>query len=150
MQGTVKVSKPAADAGRLSMNETLLMQTDAVLVTQALQAVWLSVMCICAQPISCVFVTTWTVACQAPLSLEFSRQESWDGWMDSLFQRMELTSLVSSALADRFFITSATWEVHFKEKYAPKRVYKTDFKGELNMNSTDEKEDLSKEENRKD
>ena len=68
----------------------------------------------------------------------------------SLFQRMELTSFVSSALADRFFITSATWEVHFKEKYAPKRVYKTDFKGELNMNSTDEKEDLSKEENRKD
>ena len=25
------------------------------------------------------FVTPWTVACQAPLSLGFSRQESWSG-----------------------------------------------------------------------
>ena len=35
-----------------------------------------------AQSLSCVLlpVTTWTVACQAPLSLEFSRQESWNGW----------------------------------------------------------------------
>ena len=30
---------------------------------------------------SCVqlFATLWTVACQAPLSLEFSRQEFWSG-----------------------------------------------------------------------
>ena len=28
---------------------------------------------------SCLFVTTWTVACQAPLSMEFSRQEDWSG-----------------------------------------------------------------------
>ena len=26
-----------------------------------------------------VFVTPWTVACQAPLSMEFSRQEYWSG-----------------------------------------------------------------------
>ena len=26
-----------------------------------------------------LFVTTWTVACQAPLSMEFSRQEYWSG-----------------------------------------------------------------------
>ena len=26
-----------------------------------------------------LFVTPWTVACQAPLSMEFSRQESWSG-----------------------------------------------------------------------
>ena len=25
------------------------------------------------------FVTTWTVACQAPLSMEFSRKEHWSG-----------------------------------------------------------------------
>ena len=25
------------------------------------------------------FVTPWTVACQAPLSMEFSRQEYWSG-----------------------------------------------------------------------
>ena len=31
---------------------------------------------------SCVqlFVTLWTVACQAPLSTTFSRQEYWSGW----------------------------------------------------------------------
>ena len=38
---------------------------------------------ICAVPsrFSCVrlFVTLWTVACQAPLSMEFSRQEYWSG-----------------------------------------------------------------------
>ena len=27
----------------------------------------------------CLFVTSWTVACQAPLSMEFSRQERWSG-----------------------------------------------------------------------
>jgi len=26
-----------------------------------------------------LFVTSWTVACQAPLSIEFSRQEYWSG-----------------------------------------------------------------------
>ena len=31
----------------------------------------------CAQ--SCLFATPWTVACQAPLSVEFSRQEYWSG-----------------------------------------------------------------------
>ena len=38
-------------------------------------------MCMHAQLLSCVqlFVTPWTVACQAPLSMEFSRQEYWRG-----------------------------------------------------------------------
>ena len=36
--------------------------------------------CVC-QPLSCVrlFATPRTVACQAPLSVEFSRQEYWSG-----------------------------------------------------------------------
>ena len=35
----------------------------------------------CAQSLSHVqlFVTLWTTACQAPVSLEFSRQEYWSG-----------------------------------------------------------------------
>ena len=35
--------------------------------------------CVCAQLLNCIqlFVTLWTVACQAPLSMEFSRQEYW-------------------------------------------------------------------------
>ena len=36
---------------------------------------------VCAQLLSCVglFATPWTVACQAPLSKGFSRQEYWSG-----------------------------------------------------------------------
>ena len=38
-------------------------------------------MCVCVCTLSLVqlFVTPWTVACQAPLSMEFSRQEYWSG-----------------------------------------------------------------------
>ena len=37
--------------------------------------------CVCACSFSCVrfFVTLWTVACQGPLSMGFSRQEYWSG-----------------------------------------------------------------------
>ena len=36
---------------------------------------------ICAQLLSCeqLFAAPWTIACQAPLSMEFSRQEYWRG-----------------------------------------------------------------------
>ena len=30
--------------------------------------------------VSCSVVSQWTVACQAPLSMEFSRQEYWSGF----------------------------------------------------------------------
>ena len=38
-------------------------------------------MCLCAQSLNCVrlFVTLWTVAHQAPLSMGFSKQEYWNG-----------------------------------------------------------------------
>ena len=36
--------------------------------------------CVCAQSLQlCLTVTLWTVACQAPLSMGFSRQEYWSG-----------------------------------------------------------------------
>ena len=59
-----------------------------------------------------LFVILWTVACQTPLSLAFSRQE----WVAMLSSRdlpdpgIEPASLMSPALAGRFFTTSATWE----------------------------------------
>ena len=28
---------------------------------------------------ACIFATPWTIACQAPLYMEFSRQEYWGG-----------------------------------------------------------------------
>ena len=41
------------------------------------------VTCSCPLPLSCscvrLFATPWTVACQAPLSMGFSRQEYWSG-----------------------------------------------------------------------
>ena len=38
-------------------------------------------MCVCAQSLSSdqLFTTPWTIACQIPLSLEFSGQEYWSG-----------------------------------------------------------------------
>ena len=39
-------------------------------------------MCVHAKSLSCVhlFATPWTAACQAPLSMGFSRQEHWSGF----------------------------------------------------------------------
>ena len=56
------------------------------------------------------FVTPWTVAHQAPLSIKFSRQEYWIGLpfpSPGAFPNpgVEPTSLVSPALAGRFFNT---------------------------------------------
>ena len=64
-----------------------------------------------------LFATPWTVACQASLSMEFSRQEYWS---EKLFPSpgslpdpgIEPASLTSPALAGRFFTASATWEAH--------------------------------------
>ena len=58
---------------------------------------------------------TWTVACQAPLSMRFSRQEQWSELAcppsgDLPDPGIKPTSLMSPALADVFFTTSATWE----------------------------------------
>ena len=62
-----------------------------------------------------LFVALWTVALQAPLSIGFSRQESWRGLPcppagDLLDQEIEPMSVISSALAGGFFTTNATWE----------------------------------------
>ena len=55
-----------------------------------------------------VFVTTWTVAHQALLSMEFSRQDYWSGLPFSSpenlpDQGIEPVSFTSPALADGFF-----------------------------------------------
>ena len=59
--------------------------------------------------------TPWTVAQQAPLSMEFSKQVYWNGVpfltpRDLPGPRTELEFLASPALAGRFFTTGATWE----------------------------------------
>ena len=59
-------------------------------------------------------VTPWTVAHQAPLSMGLSRQECWSGMPcpppgHLPNSGIEPTSLMSPALAGKFFATSATW-----------------------------------------
>ena len=55
--------------------------------------------------------TSWTVACQAPLSMGFPRQEYWTGLpFPSPNPRTELAFLMSPALAGGFFTTRDTWE----------------------------------------
>ena len=67
--------------------------------------------------VSCVrlFVTLWTVAHQAPLSMGFSRQEYWSVLPcppseDLPNPGIKSVSLMSPALPGGFFTTSATWE----------------------------------------
>ena len=64
-----------------------------------------------------LFVALWTVACQDPLSMGFSRQEYWSGLPcpppeDLPDPGIEPISLTSPALSGGFFISSATWEAH--------------------------------------
>ena len=73
------------------------------------------------------FATSWTIACQAPLSMGFSRQENWSVLPfatpgDLPDPGIEPVSLVSPLLASRFFTTSDTWEapIHPKHTHFPK------------------------------
>ena len=68
----------------------------------------------CFSPVQ-LFALLWTVACQAPLSMGFSRQEHQSGLpgpppQDLPDLGIELTSLTSPALAGRPFTISAPWE----------------------------------------
>ena len=71
----------------------------------------------CAKSLSHVrlFVTSWAITHQVPLSMGFSRQEYWSGLPcfppgDLADPRIERVSLLSPAVAGRFLTTSATWE----------------------------------------
>ena len=64
-----------------------------------------------------LFVTPWIIACQAPLSMEFSRQNYWSGLPCPLPGDLpnpgtEPISLMSPALIGGFFNTSPTWEAN--------------------------------------
>ena len=72
---------------------------------------------------SCILcsVTPWTRAHQAPLSMEFSRQEYWSRLLcpppgDLPDPGIEPDFLRLPAQAGRFFTTSATWEAHSNTK----------------------------------
>ena len=76
-------------------------------------------MCVCTQLPSLVWLSEipWTIAHQAPLSMEFPRQEYWSGLpfptpRDLSNPGIQPVSLRSSELAGGFFTTSATWEAY--------------------------------------
>ena len=80
-------------------------------------SVYLLIPCVCAQLPTCIwlFVARWTVAQQAPLPMEFSKQEYWSGVTfpppgNLPDPRTEPMSLASPALAGGLFTTSVTWE----------------------------------------
>ena len=76
----------------------------------------LSVLCACWVPsVVSNSATPWTVVRQAPLSMGFSRPEYWSGlpWPppgDRTDLGIEPTSLMSPALASKFFTTNASWQ----------------------------------------
>ena len=62
-----------------------------------------------------LFMTPWTVTCQAPLSMEFSKQRYWSGLPfrppgDRPCPGIKPASLISPALAGGFFTTSSAWK----------------------------------------
>ena len=67
-----------------------------------------------------LFVTLWTVAHQALLSMGFSKQEYWRSLLQGIFsiQGLKLCpeSVTSPALAGRCFTTRATWEAPWSSK----------------------------------
>ena len=73
-----------------------------------------------------LLATPWTVACQAPLFMVFSRQECWSGLLfptagDLPHPGIEPVSLVSHALTGESF-TTATWEALFDNSYSKTAV----------------------------
>ena len=67
--------------------------------------------CVCVLNLDWLFVTPWAVTRQAPLSMEFLRQEYWSGLScpppgDLSDPRIEAASLVSPILAGVFFTTA--------------------------------------------
>ena len=71
---------------------------------------WCLPLCVSALSHVQLLVTPWTVACQAPLSMGFPKQEYWSGLPcppagDLPDPGIEPKSLVSPALAGGFFIT---------------------------------------------
>ena len=87
--------------------------------------------CVCVCVCACVcchfsrlqlFATLWTIACQAPLPMGFSKQEYWSGLPghppgDLLDPGIKPTFLMTYALAGRFFTTSTTWEALMMPMY---------------------------------
>ena len=113
-QGLVELVRGAIDALGLWRDCNFFFVTGCVCVLSYFSRVWF-------------FVTPWTVACQAPLSMGFSRQEYWSGLPcpppgDLPDPGIEPMSLMSPALADGFFQANAGLPCYLKPWYSFKSV----------------------------
>ena len=85
-----------------------------------------------------LFTTPWTVTPQTPLSMGFSRQESWNGLLvpspgDFPEPGIEPASLASSALAGRFFTSWAIGEALKNTTVNGKKGRKSEYKKCLSL-----------------
>ena len=94
-------------------------------------------MCYVLSRFSCVrlYATPWTIACQAPLSVGFSRQEHCSGLLcpppgDLPDPGIKPMSLAFPALAGRFFTTGTTWEA-LKEAYRASNLWSRVLNGKI-------------------
>ena len=85
-----------------------------------------------------LFGIPWIVACQGPLSMEFSRQEYQSGLPFPSPGHLPDPGIepVSPALAGRFFTTSTTWEVRCRNPRGYQNQRRELFlSGNINMNT---------------
>ena len=75
-------------------------------------------MCVCVLSPVRLFATLWIVACQAPLSMEFSRQEHWSGLPCPSLGNLPKPGMepASPALSGRFFTTSPPEDIYIRGK----------------------------------
>ena len=105
----------------------------------------LGCVCVCVRSVASIcltLATPWTVACQAPLSIGFSRQEYWSGLPclppgELPDPGMEPVSPVSPALAGRFFTAEPPGKPNLCDITAHSDIlHATDFLRELNCTFT--------------
>ena len=80
----------------------------------------------CAESLNRVrlFATSWTVACQVPLPMEFSRQEYWSGLSSPSpgdLTQIKPKSPASPVLAGGFFTSEVPWKSHSMVTYSEMR-----------------------------
>ena len=98
--------------------EGISIKTNTLRLSPLLELCECACVCVCVHAHSVhvwLFATPWTIAHQAPVSMEFSRKEYQSGLPfpspgNLLDPEIEPTSLASFTLAGEFFTTSATWE----------------------------------------
>ena len=98
--------------------------TDSLLLMKSSN--WLLDICMCAQWLSHVrlFATPWTVACQAPLSMKFSRQEDWSGlpypipgvWMGRNKTELEAWKYLQQSGSKVINASAKRWQVFCRSK----------------------------------